>query len=231
MSRYQSWKRVVKINSHGKHINFNEEFFTLSMTKWGLVMQLTHWGRVTHICVGKLTIIGSDNGFSPGRRQAIIRTNAGISLIRTLGANVSEIFSKINTFSFKKKYLKMSSGKWRPFCLCLNVLNSIILGLHEACHQFVLKPLLGPFLSIGHLRATFNEISVKIFINPFMKTHLKMLSAKYAPFHTGLMWKMFRTSLVHHIFYYLMLTPLNSSHGQNKNISNTYFLNAFHEQN
>ena len=24
---------------------------------------LTHWGRVTHICVSKLTIIGSDNGF------------------------------------------------------------------------------------------------------------------------------------------------------------------------
>ena len=33
---------------------------------------LTHWGWVTHICVGKLTIIGSDNGLSPGRRQAII---------------------------------------------------------------------------------------------------------------------------------------------------------------
>ena len=26
--------------------------------------ELTHWGRVTHICVGKLTIIGSDNGLS-----------------------------------------------------------------------------------------------------------------------------------------------------------------------
>ena len=33
---------------------------------------LTHWGRVTHICVSKLTIIGSYNGLSPGRRQAII---------------------------------------------------------------------------------------------------------------------------------------------------------------
>ena len=27
---------------------------------------------MTHICVGNLTIIGSDNGLSPGRRQAII---------------------------------------------------------------------------------------------------------------------------------------------------------------
>ena len=41
----------------------------------------THWGQVTHICVNKLNIIGSDNGLSPGRRQAIIRTNAGILLI------------------------------------------------------------------------------------------------------------------------------------------------------
>ena len=44
---------------------------------------LTHWGRVTHICVNILTIIGSDNGLSPGRRQAIIWTNAGILLIGT----------------------------------------------------------------------------------------------------------------------------------------------------
>ena len=33
---------------------------------------ITHWGPVTHICVGNLTIIGPDNGLSPGRRQAII---------------------------------------------------------------------------------------------------------------------------------------------------------------
>ena len=38
----------------------------------------THRGRVTHICVGNLTITGSDNGLSPGRRQAIIWTNARI---------------------------------------------------------------------------------------------------------------------------------------------------------
>ena len=36
---------------------------------------LTHWDRVTHICVSKINTIGSDNGLSPGRRQAIIWTN------------------------------------------------------------------------------------------------------------------------------------------------------------
>ena len=82
----------------------------------------THWGRVTNIGVGNLTIIGSDNGLSPGRRQAIIRTNAGILLIGTLGTNLSEIVSEIHTFSRKKMHLKMLSAKWRLFCLGLIVL-------------------------------------------------------------------------------------------------------------
>ena len=51
---------------------------------WQLVLN-THWGRVAHICLGNITIIDSDNGLSPGRRQAITWTNAGILLIRTLG--------------------------------------------------------------------------------------------------------------------------------------------------
>ena len=80
---------------------------------------------MTHICVGKLTIIGSDNGLSPGRRQAIIWTNAGILLISPLGTNFNAILFEIHTFSFKKIHLKMSSGKWRPICLGLNVLREI----------------------------------------------------------------------------------------------------------
>ena len=84
---------------------------------------LTHWGRVTHICVSDLTSIGSDNGLSPGRRQAIIWTNDGILLIGPLGTNFSEILIVIQTFSFKKMHLKMSSAKWRPFCLGLNELK------------------------------------------------------------------------------------------------------------
>ena len=82
---------------------------------------LTHWGRVTHICVDKLTIIGSENGLSPGRRQAIIWTNAN----GPLGTHFSEIFIGIQAFSFKKTRLKMSSAKWRPFCLGLSVLNQV----------------------------------------------------------------------------------------------------------
>ena len=52
--------------------------------------QLTHWGRVTHICVSKLTIIGSDIRLSPDWHQAIIWTNAWILLIWPLGTNFGE---------------------------------------------------------------------------------------------------------------------------------------------
>ena len=84
---------------------------------------LTHWGRVTHICVSELTTIGSDNGLSPGRRKAIIWTNAGILLIWPLGTNFSEIGSQIHTFSFMKMHLKMSFRTWQSFCQGLNVLT------------------------------------------------------------------------------------------------------------
>ena len=94
------------------------------------LVTLTHWGRVTHICVSKLTIIGSGNGLSPGRRQAIIWTNAGILLIRPLGTNFNEISIEILTFSFMKMRLKVSSAKWRPFCLGLNELKSQGISRH-----------------------------------------------------------------------------------------------------
>ena len=75
--------------------------------------------------------IDSDNDLSPIWCKAIISTNTGILLIGPFGTNFSEIFIKIYTFSFKKMHLKLSSGNWRPFCLCLNVLNahSAILGV------------------------------------------------------------------------------------------------------
>ena len=87
--------------------------------QWG---PLTHSDRVTHICVSKLTIIGSVNGLSPGRRQAIIWTNAGIVLIGPLRINFNETSIEIHTFSFKKIHLKLSSGKMatilsRPQCV------------------------------------------------------------------------------------------------------------------
>ena len=84
-----------------------------------------HWGRTTHISVGKLNIIGSDNGLSPERRQAIIWTNAGILLIGALGTNFSEILIEILAFLFTKMRLNMSSAKCCSFRLGRNVLLKI----------------------------------------------------------------------------------------------------------
>ena len=78
---------------------------------------------MTHICVGNLTTIGSDNGLSPGWCQVIIWTNVGILSIWPLWTNFSEILIKIQAFSLKKIRLKVSSAKWQPFCLGLNVLT------------------------------------------------------------------------------------------------------------
>ena len=81
------------------------------------------------ICVRKLTIIGSHNGLAPGQRQAIIWTNAEILIIGPLGTNLSEISIEIHIFLLKNMDKKMSSGKWQPFCLGLNVLTLPFLAL------------------------------------------------------------------------------------------------------
>ena len=97
-----------------------------------MAVYLTNWGRVTHICASKLTTIGSDNGLSPGRRQAIIWTNAGILLIGPLGINFTESFIEIDMFSFQKMHLNLSSAKRRPYYRGINVL---LTGVHViSCH-------------------------------------------------------------------------------------------------
>ena len=103
--------------------------FLVSYCVNNLNLTLTHWGRETHKCVGNLTTIGSDNGLSPGRCQAIIWTNAGILLIGPWGANFSEILIEILILSFKKMWFKVSSAKWRPFCLGLNELTMSWMGM------------------------------------------------------------------------------------------------------
>ena len=77
---------------------------------------------MTHICVSKLTIIGSDNGLMPGRGQAIIWANAGILLIWTLGNKLkwnlnqnSYIFIQEN--AFENVVWRMAAILSRPQCV------------------------------------------------------------------------------------------------------------------
>ena len=86
-----------------------------SLVTWSTQMALTHWGRVRHICVSKLTIIGSDNGLSPGRCQAIICTSAGILSVGPLGTNFSEILHRnlyifIQENTFENVVCQVQSG-------------------------------------------------------------------------------------------------------------------------
>ena len=98
---------------------------------------LTYCGRVTHICVCKVTIIVSDNGLPPVWRKVIIWTNAGKLLIGPKGTNFSEILNEIHTFSFTQMHLKISSGNCNrntiaPGSCCSNF-NSVVLN---TCHGF-----------------------------------------------------------------------------------------------
>ena len=116
-----------------------------------IVISWTHWGWVVHICIGKITIIGLDIGLLPGQCQAIIWTSVRILLIEPLGTNFSEILIRIKTFPFKQMHLKMSSVKWRPFCLSLNVcmaskytewhimyiISDDVLAANISCYQII----------------------------------------------------------------------------------------------
>ena len=59
---------------------------------------------MAYICVSKLATIGSDNVLSPGRRQAIIWTNAGILLIGSVGTNFGEILIGIYKVTLKNAF-------------------------------------------------------------------------------------------------------------------------------
>ena len=102
--------------------------------EWGIYASLN--------CV----INGSDNGLSPVRRQAIIWTNAGILFIGPSGTNFSEISIEMQTFLFKKMCLNVSSAKWRPFCLGLNVLTGLIVFKQVTLTAFYLISLITIFI-------------------------------------------------------------------------------------
>ena len=94
---------------------WHEYHFKFSIWKMDRAQWVIHWrifhffnslSRVTHISVSELTIIGSDNGLSPGRRQAIIWINAGILLIGVLGTNFNEILVEIHNFHSRKSISK-----------------------------------------------------------------------------------------------------------------------------
>ena len=118
-----------------------------------------HWGWVTHLYVCNLTIIGSDNGLSPGLHQAIIWTNAGIYL--THWGRVTHI--------------------------CVTKLTNIGSnnGLSPGRRQAIIWTNAG-ILLIWPLGTNVNEILIEINTFSLKKMHLKMSSGKWRPSCPGL---------------------------------------------
>ena len=89
--------------------------------EWAALHNEAEW-RV-HIWVRKLAIIGSDNGLSPGRPQAIIWTNAGLLLIGSVGTNFGKILIEIHIFHWRKSIWNCRLDYGGHFCIGLNVLR------------------------------------------------------------------------------------------------------------
>ena len=96
----------------------NVDFFVI---QWIIIMQsfckgfeLTNWDRVMHICVIKLTMTGSDNGLSPGRRQAIMKTQCWNSVNLTPRNKLQWNYNRYTYKHFHLKiHLKKSIRKYR----------------------------------------------------------------------------------------------------------------------
>ena len=92
-------------------ISFLNRKLSLSYTECHTMGVLIHWGQVTLICFGKLNTIGSDNGLSPGRHQAIIWTNDVIFLIGTLRKKLQWSFNWNSYIFFQENALEIAVGE------------------------------------------------------------------------------------------------------------------------
>ena len=107
-----------------------------------LLKMLTHWGRVTHICVGNPTIIGSDNGLAPGRCQWNPYRNSYILILEKAFENV---IMKTAAILSRPQYVKVAfltaAQIWAPFTGCGSLkthschdANFIVTGGATHCH-------------------------------------------------------------------------------------------------
>ena len=97
--------------------------------------------------------------------KPFIWTNIGTLLIGPLGTNFSEIVIWIQTFSFKKMPLKMSSAKWRPFCLGLNELT-----IDPFCNFAITELLYATLSYLDH-----DVLSVRRYHNPTIYIYIIFL--------------------------------------------------------
>ena len=112
-----SWDILYVHSRQFKSAAMEEQWINTLCNSWNNSC-ITHWGRVTHICVDDQTITNSDDGVSLGWRQAIICNIAGISLIGPLVTNFREIliiFFQEN--AFESVVFQMAAILFRPPCV------------------------------------------------------------------------------------------------------------------
>ena len=90
---------------------------------------LTHWGQVTHICVSNLTIIGSDNGLSPGGHQPNHYLHQHWNIVNWILGNKLQWNIQWEISSF----WKMAAVLSQPLC----VLNYVLFRKCYCRHSFV----------------------------------------------------------------------------------------------
>ena len=113
---------------------FSRSHMAFTFLEEAVMFALTHWSRVRHICVNKLAIIDSSNDSSPGQRQAIIWTKAGILVIGPLETNFSDILIEIQIFiqgnAFENVVFEIAAVLSRPQCVNKIVAVSQTLLMH-----------------------------------------------------------------------------------------------------
>ena len=86
--KVNAWVVITFIVDDGMHYFFRSVFKYYLENEQSIT--LAHWSRVVYICVSNINTIGSNNGLSPDRCQAVIWSHAGIFLIGPLGTQFNE---------------------------------------------------------------------------------------------------------------------------------------------
>ena len=111
----------VKSRASSASANVSTKKSILATIIW-ISIFIIHWGRVTHICISKLTIIGSDNGLSPGTAPSHYLKQCWNIINWTLRNKCQWNFNR-NSYIFIQENV-FENVIW-TFCLGLYVLKSL----------------------------------------------------------------------------------------------------------
>ena len=116
------WNQVPRISfkfPRGQWVKITIEISRNLIDLW----VLTHWGLVMHICHQPRPSLVQIMACRLFGAKPLSKPMLGYCELNSLRTNFSEILIKIQNFSLRKIHLKISSVKWRPYCLGLNVLT------------------------------------------------------------------------------------------------------------